>query len=222
MAPRPTSPLDVRPANAEDAAAIADLHVRLLPHGFFADLGRGFLRAYHRGFMASPHAISIVACQDQSVVGFLAGAIDAPAQQRHLIRRHGLRLLLAAVAALIVRPSLAVRFLSTRLGRYARGFLRAARPVTVGAAETAPGDAERVAVLTHVAVDPVVQGGGGGTALVEAFVREVERAAGPRRVELVTLADGGASEFYERLGWRSCGEHLREGARYRRFALDLR
>lgn len=222
MTLRSTSSLDVRPATTADAAVIADIHARLLPHGFFAELGRRFLRAYHRSFMASPHAVSIVACRDGAVVGVLAGAIDAHAHQRYVIRHHGLRLLAVGLTALMARPPLAWRFATTRLGRYGRGLLRAAKPSVGPGANTTTRGLDGVAVLTHVAVDPRAQGGGGGSALVDAFVKEIERGGTARRIELVTLAEDGASEFYERLGWQSCGEHLREGARYRRFALDLR
>lgn len=223
MALRSTPTLDVRPATPADAAAIAELHARLLPHGFFAELGQGFLRAYHRSFMASPHAVSIVACRSGRVVGLIAGALDAGEHQRFVIRHHGVRLLTAGAAALAVRPALLLRFLTTRLGRYGRGLLRAARPPQE---VTGPATEERgqppVAVLTHVAVDSLVQGEGGGSALVEAFVNEVRRRGTAPRIELVTLVDDGASSFYERLGWTACGEHLREGAKYRRFSLSLR
>lgn len=206
-----------------DAAVIADIHARLLPHGFFADLGPRFLRAYHRSFMASPHAVSVVACRDGRVVGLIAGALDAGEHQRHVIRHHGLRLLGSGGAALVARPALLLRFLTTRLGRYARGLLRAARPAR-SAAERPVGDVRRgpVAVLTHVAVDPAMQGAGGGSALVEAFVDRVRREGSAERIELVTLVEEGASPFYERLGWTACGEHLREGEMYRRFSLTLR
>ena len=222
MALRSAPTLDVRPATPADAAAMAAIHARLLPHGFFADLGRRFLRAYHQSFMTSPHAVSMVACRDGVVVGMIAGALDAGQHQRYVIRHHGLRLLAVGASALAVRPALLLRFLTTRVGRYGRGLFRAARPPQGVPGPAAGGPEETVAVLTHVAVDSLVQGEGGGSALVDAFVNEVRRRGTADRIELVTLADGGASPFYERLGWTACGEHLREGARYRRFSLSLR
>lgn len=221
MARRQQAPVEVRPARPVEADAIADLHVRLLPHGFFAELGRGFLRSYHRTFMASPHAVSLVAYRDGRVVGVIAGALDAGLHQRFVIRRHGLRLLVSGLAALVRRPKLAAKFVTTRLPRYARGLLRAARPA--GAASAGPAvDPTRVAVLTHVAVDPQTQGSGAGAALVHSFTDAVRAAGTAQRIELVTLAETGASAFYEHLGWQADGEHRRDGVRYRRFALDLR
>lgn len=221
MARRQQAPVEVRPARPADADAMAGLHARLLPHGFFAELGRGFLRSYHRTFMGSPHAVSLVACRDGRVVGLIAGAIDAGLHQRFVIRRHGLRLLVAGLAGLVRRPRVAAKFVMTRLPRYARGFLRAARPASAPAAGPAA-DPTRVAVLTHVAVDPDTQGSGAGAALVHAFTDAVRAARAAPRIELVTLAETGASAFYEHLGWQPAGEHRRDGVPYRRFALDLR
>ena len=199
---------------------MTQLHLALLPHGFFAKLGPRYLAVYHRTFMASPHAVSLVACRDDRLVGFIAGAIDAHAHQRWTLRRRGGTLMVNGVVALIARPLLGWEFLTTRTGRYLRGVLRAVGPsgMTAPAGETAVRGP--LAVLTHVAVDTAEQGGGAGSALVESFVDQV-REAGTHRAELVTLCDGGASAFYERLGWTALGEHVREGARYRRFTLDL-
>ena len=199
---------------------MARLHLDLLPHGFFARLGRRYLAVYHRTFMASPHAVSFVACRGDRVVGFLAGALDAHAHQRWVLRRRGAGLLVSGSAALAARPRLGWEFLTTRTGRYVRSVVRAARPTgsAAGPGPSLPGGP--VAVLTHVAVDPSEQGSGAGTALVASFVDHV-REAGTRRAELVTLCDDGASAFYDRLGWTAVGEHEREGARYRRFTLDV-
>lgn len=218
------SSLHVRPAVPGDARAIAAIHQRLLPHGFFAELGRRFLHVYHRSFMTSPHAVSLVACRDDDVIGFIAGATDAHAHQRYVIRRHGLQLVVAGSVALLFRPALAMRFVSTRLGRYLRGLSRAlpsraTRPTGAGAA---PSDEAAVAVLTHVAVDDPAQGVGAGSALVGSFVAQVQERGSADRIELVTLAEGGASAFYERLGWTAAGEHARESVRYRHFVLALR
>ncbi|GGI07746.1 GNAT family N-acetyltransferase [Egicoccus halophilus] len=93
---------------------------------------------------------------------------------------------------------------------------------TAAAGDPDESPAHRIAVLTHVAVDPVRQGGGEGRALVEAFV-SAAREAGASEARLVTKAGGGAEAFYDRLGWvagarrpGSGGESVRE------YRLDLR
>lgn len=202
---------------------MAALHRDLLPHGFFAALGPRYLGVYHRSFMGSPHAVSLVACRDGRVVGMLAGAINAHAHQRQTIRRNGLRLAVTGVFALLLRPRLAAQFLRTRGLRYTRGLAKAVRPgrrpPSTGSA--AGGESGDVAVLTHVAVDARAQGSGAGSALVETFVSRVQASGAAQRIELVTLAEGGASDFYERLGWVGGTSHLRDGVLYRRYAFIL-
>ena len=213
----------IRAARPEDLSEVVRLHLQLLPHGFFARLGQGYLRVYHRSFMTSPFAVSLVAYRDDRLVGFVAGALDAHLHQQWTLRRLGSRLLVRGVLALALRPQLAWEFLTTRTGRYVRAMLRAVRPAAPSPTAIATDDslpAGPVAVLTHVAVDPNDQGRGSGSALVDSFVERV-RAVGTRRVELVTLCDEGASPFYERLGWSAVGVHEREGAKFRRFTLDL-
>lgn len=213
----------IRAARPEDLSEVVRLHLELLPHGFFARLGQGYLRVYHRSFMTSPFAVSLVAYRDDRLVGFVAGALDAHRHQQWTLRRFGSRLLVSGVLALVRRPQLGWEFLTTRTGRYVRGVLRAVRPAGSSRAAVTADDslpAGPVAVLTHVAVDPSDQGRGSGSALVDSFIEQV-RAAGTRRVELVTLCEDGASAFYERLGWSAVGEHEREGARFRRFTLSL-
>lgn len=218
-----SSQVRIRAATRVDLSTIVRLHLELLPHGFFAGLGAGYLRVYHRSFMASPHAVSLVACRDDRPVGFVAGAMDGQLHQRWTLRRLGWHLLLRGALALARRPRLAFKFLTTRAGRYARGVARAARPAPPSPSDTTAGGAESsgpIAVLTHVAVDRSEQGCGSGSALVEAFVQRV-RDAGTSRIDLVTLCEDGASAFYEGLGWSAIGEHEREGARFRRFTLAL-
>lgn len=213
----------IRAARPEDLSEVVRLHLELLPHGFFARLGQGYLRVYHRSFMTSPFAVSLVAYRDDRLVGFVAGALDAHRHQQWTLRRLGSRLLVRGLFALTLRPQLAWEFLTTRTGRYVRGVLRAVRPAAASPTAATTDDSVPegpVAVLTHVAVDPSDQGRGSGSALVDSFVQRVS-AVGTARIELVTLCDDGASPFYERLGWSAVGEHEREGARFRRFTLDL-
>jgi hypothetical protein len=47
-----------------------------LPTGFFPQLGRRFLRAYHATFAASPYAVALVAERDGTPFGFLVGTVD--------------------------------------------------------------------------------------------------------------------------------------------------
>lgn len=209
------APPRIRPTESADLASVAALHTRQLPHGFFARLGPRYLVAYHRTFMESPSARSLVAEVDGVVRGFVVGPVDASAHHEYSVRHHGRRLAAQGAAALAVRPAVAVEFLRTRVGRYVRSVRRVSRPPSAPAPSGDP-----TAVLSHVAVEPGCGGAGIGTALVHAFVGEVS-AAGARRVELVTLeGDAGAAGFYEALGWQHAGTSRREGQAFERFVLE--
>jgi ribosomal protein S18 acetylase RimI-like enzyme len=200
--------ITVRCLAAGDLPAAARLHATLLPHGFFPRLGQRFLRAYYRTFMSSPHGIGLVACVAGQPVGVLVGTAHNAAHYRWVIQHHGVSLAWLAILAMLVRPTVAVWFVRTRLRRYARRLLHLpVRPAPAGrdagSGDPAAGD---LAVLTHVMVSGDTQGRGIGTALVERFA-VVARTAGASRAMLVTFAgQDGASAFYKRLGW----EHLED------------
>jgi len=200
---------------------MARLHASQLPHGFFGRLGERFLADYHATFVASPHAVALVTTgENGAVTGFLVGTLSAPTTHtRWVLHEHGRRLAFSGVLALAVRPAVAARFLRTRSAPYARRML-ASRGRRVAAVTAGP--TPRIAVLTHVAVDPAVRGAGAGTALVEAFVDRA-RHAGAQRAVLVTL-DGtrGAGRFYERLGWeRTATRRDRDGHPIAEYSLAL-
>ncbi len=208
-------PLTVRETRAGDVPAVVALHLTHLPHGLFPRLGRGFMARWHRTFLATTHGVSLVVVDGgDRVVGFLAGATAQRTHVRTVIAEHRLPLAVAGLAALAVRPGVAVHFLRTRAGSYLRRLLR--RPVRTGAAPQASvdGPGADVAVVTALVVDPAARGHGAGARLVDRFVELA--AAGPaQRAELITL-DGadGAQQFYEGLGWTLAGTRSnRDGQR---------
>ncbi|MFE1961485.1 GNAT family N-acetyltransferase [Streptomyces sp. NPDC059479] len=181
-------------------------HLRLFPDGFFARLGPGFLTAYTGTYLTSPHALAFIAVSDGRPAGFLVGVTDPALHRRHVLRRHGGKLLIRALGGLAVRPGLLVHFLRTRLPRYYRKLTRrqemeVATAVPVPQVSGGPG-----AVLAHVAVDEAARSLGIGADLIERFVAAAA-IAGCGRVSLVT-AEGpqGAGPYYQRRGWRPAGE----------------
>jgi ribosomal protein S18 acetylase RimI-like enzyme len=198
----------VRPLAVADLAVAARLHAALLPHGFFALLGLRYLRAYYGTFLASPHAIGLVAELEGRPAGILVGTSRNAAHYRWVIRHRGLRLACLGASAMLVRPTVAVRFLRTRLRRYGRRVVLTVLARACRGGNSAPTDAapEDTAVLTHVMVADQARGRGAGAALVDRFVAAA-KAAGARTATLVTLAGGdGAGSFYKQLGW----EHLED------------
>jgi ribosomal protein S18 acetylase RimI-like enzyme len=241
---------DVREATRRDLRATARLHRRCLPDGFFARLGHGFLRRYHASFLRSPEAVALVVTADGEPAAFLVGTLRNRAHYRWVLQRQAVALGGRLVLALGARPRMAWLFARTRVRRYVRWVVRypfrrfqsgtrgsiatadrgrspvdgeAAAPTAPEAAVSADGPATKpVAVLTHLAVDGSLRGRGAGRLLVETFV-ERAKEAGAVEVRLVTDVEGGASAFYEKLGWLAVGERGgSNGDGVREYRLPLR
>lgn len=181
-----------------DLATSARLHEEALPHGFFVELGPRFLRAYHATFVESPHAVAYGAKLGGHGVGFLLGVLDSRANSRWIIRHHGVRLGLLGVAVMVTRPRVGLRFLRTRVRRYADAWRRHRR---TDQKPRPAGVLEAPAVLSHIGVAPGARGTGVGKRLTDSF----ERAVSERGVEWMVLAtlagSDGAGAFYAALGW---------------------
>lgn len=185
---------DIRAIETDDLDFGAALHAETLPHGFFAELGHRFLRAYLATFVDSPHAVALLVSAQDAPVGTVVGILRPDEQARWVLRHRGVRLALIGGIALAARPRLVLRFARTRISRYRRAWGRRR-------ASPASGSTGQPAALSHVAVAPGAGGGGLGGQLVHAFV-DAARDAGCSRVVLATLAgENGAAGFYRRLGW---------------------
>lgn len=198
-----TSDLEIRRMNDGDLDFSAALHATELGHGFFVSLGPAFIRAYHRTFLESPHAIAISSTLGGHRVGFLVGALDPAAHAQWVLRHRGTGLALRGAAALAARPLVGMRFLRGRLRRYATSWRRHRGPKSAGSSELKADS--HPAVLSHVAVAPGARGTGAGRKLVRAF-ETTAGELGTGRAILTTLeGPDGAGAFYERLGWTPCG-----------------
>lgn len=193
----------------------AALQRETLGHAFFPQLGHRFLRAYLATFVGSPHAAAFVATRGDAPLGMVVGALDPRSHGRWVLRHRAAGLALRGAWALLIRPTLAARFVRTRLLPYGRALRRMRQPAN-------PGGEGRVAVLTHLAVVPGAQGFGIGGRLVAAYL-EAARAAGRQRVVLNTLTGpSGAGGFYRRHGWREDGERSTfDGRRSLLFSIDV-
>lgn len=234
MAVRFTGPT-VRPATEHDLSITAAAHARLLPHGLFPRLGPRYMQRWHATFLDSPHGVALVAhncsagSQGRPVAGFLVGSTHQARHVDRVVARHRGDLARAGALALARRPLLGVHFVRTRSRTYARRLLGRRRPHRSRAPAAGPGtvsgvraDSQQVAVITAVAVEPDVRGSGIGAQLVAVFL-DLARASGAPVAELVTYTGtGGASAFYERLGWVAVREHTTlDGEVVRTFRYDL-
>lgn len=208
-----------RPLRATDVAFCAALHAETLEHGFFVELGPRFLRRYYAAFLDSPYALGFAATVGGQSLGFLVGTVDARSHARWLVRHRGMTLGLQAIAAMALRPGAALRFLRTRIGRYAATWRRhrGARAPSHAQSEA------HTAVLTHVAILSGARRLGAGRVLV----REFEIEAGRRGAEsafLTTLGGpNGAGPFYASLGWRRSAQlRTADGRHVEEWTRDLR
>ena len=193
--------LVVRPLSRCSVSFAVSLHSNALPGGFFVELGPVFLRRYYETFIDSPYAIAMAVTSDAEPCGALVGTVDDQAHYRWVLRNRALPLAAAAVWGLASRPSVAVRFARTRARRYLSGARRLLRSRGEQGARTA---AVQTGALTHVAVTDEARGSGVGSALVEAFTTAAF-ARGAGRLRVATRSTGGATEFYEHLGWQPGG-----------------
>ena len=214
--------VSVRELNAADVPAAVRLHLAVLDMEFLSRFGPSFMRAYYRAWTTTPGSMSFVAIDDAgTLIGVLLGATDPAIHVRAMVRDHGVALARAIAAAAAVRPRLAKDLVVTRAGRYARGVTRLVL-ARVRPRAAPPSDAPRVGEVTHVLVDPAVQGGGVGRQLIDAAI-VAGRAAGDDELVLVTPPDLAARHFYEALGWQSDGEMTsRSGEAFLRYRFPLR
>lgn len=220
MVPALAHLVQVRAMTAADLRFVAHLHRSYLPHGLFPALGPQFLRAYLHTYATSPFGLAYVALFDGAPVGYLVGTVDERAHAEHVIRRQGLRLGVLGLVALLMRPRVAWRFLRTRVRRYMAVGARLVR--SHAGASPPPRSAGGAAELSHVAVSASARGAGVGGALVERFTQDARSSGATAALLLTKAGDGGASGFYERLGWCPSGVVTdRDGIGWSRFRLEL-
>ena len=97
-----------RSARADDARALAALHMSQIDTGFLPTLGKRFMTVLYRALSTWPGAVVEVAADEGGPVGFVSGVEDVGAFYRDFARRFGLRACLAALPRL-VRPSVVRR-----------------------------------------------------------------------------------------------------------------
>ena len=200
-----TDAVTIRPMVSEDIAAAASLHRQILDMEFLSRFGPSFMRTYYCAWLGAPDAIALVALGPrEAVVGVLLGATNPANHVRAMVRRDGVRIGVALATYALVHPRLARDLVVTRGWRYVRGVTRMVmarlRPRTTALSDVGPAVGE----ITHVLVDPEMQGRGVGRALLEAAIGAA-RTARVAQLVLVTPPDLAARHFYERLGWRSEG-----------------
>jgi len=178
----------IRPMASSDVVEVVSVHLEAFPGFFLSFLGPRFLKLFYGEAMAIQE-IAIVADEGGRCVGFAAGSAAPGAFYRRLIRRRLIAFGMAALPAILRRPSVAVRV--------ARALRR-------------PSDAQKpegTATLMSLGVHPELQGTGIGKELVRAFMEEAS-ARRARRIDLTTdkLSNEPTNRFYKSLGFRVARE----------------
>jgi ribosomal protein S18 acetylase RimI-like enzyme len=189
----------LRAASQQDVPEIVAVHLRAFPGFFLTRLGPRFLAELYQGFIQDPSGIIFVACDNDAVVGFVAGTDSPEGFFGRLLRRRGARFLLAAASAFVSAPLL----VGHRLARAV--VYRGERPSSV----------QRAALLSSVGVNPQASGTGIGRRLVDAFCDEALRR-GVQHVYLTTDRDQNvlANRFYANCGFTLESSFRRPGNRW--------
>lgn len=213
MSPLP-SPLTIRVLNANDKAGIrrvVEVHGASFPGFFMTRLGPRFLFEYYRAVTGFADGLCIVASEgDAPIAGFVTGFLN-PERFYAFLRGRQLRLGIAMLPALALRPGLIGGVL------FNRG--KAAGIASRRAAGARPGEAE----LSSIGVLPQAAGKGVGVALVEHFCQAMQ-ARGASHVVLTTdtQENDRVIGFYHRLRFRDEGRlPASEGRTMIRFVRQL-
>ena len=183
--------LRIKPVSASDLAGVARVHCAAFPASALTALGREAVRRYYDWQLSGPHdAVSIAAVRSAELVGFcVAGRFNGA--MSGFLRKN--RLFLAA--RVLTHPSLVCNpLVRDRLALALRLLKR-----RHGGPKAKPRQAS-FDVLS-IAVDPRIQGSGGGKLLLDEC--EAEAARRGFRVMNLSVETGNlrAVRFYERNGW---------------------
>lgn len=196
--------LEIRRATEGDVARIVEVHLDAFEGFFLSFLGPRFLRLFYAEAVALGE-ICLVATTRGEVAGFVMGSATPGGFFTKLIRRRAAAFALAALPAVLRRPTTALRV--------ARALLKpkqATKPVGT-------------ATLMSIGVGSAAQGLGAGKALVVAFLDEAARC-GSRVVDLTTdkVDNDRANTFYRALGFAVAREIVTaEGRILNEYELDL-
>ena len=176
----------IRRMEGKNISRVVEIHLASFPRFFLTSLGARFLYIYYNKVCNAPEGIAFVYVDAAgSPAGFVVGTSDPRGFYSRLLRQDWLRFSLAALEAMVRKPSI--------VPRIARGFLHPSRNPA----------GQDVAGLYSLGVFPSLQGTGAGGKLVSAFLEEA-RCRGCRRVFLTTDREenDAVNTFYRKMGFR--------------------
>jgi dTDP-4-amino-4,6-dideoxygalactose transaminase/ribosomal protein S18 acetylase RimI-like enzyme len=174
----------IRRMEAGDLRDVVNTHLQAFPRFFLSELGPRFLQQFYRAIVLDESGVAIVATENGSVIGFVAGTIEPTGFYRRLLRRRFIRIAGSLLPPLFGSPKILVAVARRALRR------------TTGA--NTSGGAE----LMSLAVAPEYQRRGIARALVSSFLQATGRK-GSSGVWLITDAvdNERVTLFYDRSGF---------------------
>jgi hypothetical protein len=161
--------LDISRAEANDARALAELHLAcsvMLPDRLENQLGLGYLATYYKIYLSEPENIILcLSSENGSLSGLVSGVTSYAAHLQYMQQKKN-RLLLAAFPAILRQPASATRIL--RLQH---------QPWIAGSDDLISSSAH----ITFWCWRPGAQPPGGGVILLQSWLQAV-RSRGVRRV----------------------------------------
>ena len=101
--------MKIQKANiSSDLNGIVQLHIKVFPNFFMTNMGNLFLKEYYQALLEYPKNISLVAVQNDQVVGFIVGFGDPPLFYKFYRQRYK-RLIIPILLAIIQKPKLISR-----------------------------------------------------------------------------------------------------------------
>lgn len=203
----------LRRMTAADLPFVLDAHRAFFPDNLVGRLGAGFLDRYYQCFLSGEHAVATIAECDGEICGYLTGIVDVRRHRRLVMERYGRPMALLALRGLMLHPVLAVALVVRRSQTLAR------RAIRRGAGSE---QADRVAVLSHIAVSADARGLGIGDAMIRDFLERAQAASAVRACLATRDGPGGAGPYYERRGWRLISARRTvDGRQIRLYEIDL-
>lgn len=175
--------MEIRVADIKDLNQIVALHIQAFPNFFLTAMGNSFVKEYYKAVLEFSENISLVAIQDEKILGFVVG-FGNPVAFYHFYNARRLRLIPIIILALIKRPQLFQRILLN--------FQR------ISSVQGLKSDVE----LSSIGVDSSMTKTGIGKSLIKYFL-QLARERGYRSVYLTTDAEKNDSvnSFYIKQGF---------------------
>lgn len=170
---------------------LANLHLKAFPAFFLTQLGFSFLKTLYLGYLEDQDSGIIVAEENGKIEGFIAYSNDYPMFYKNLIRKKLIQFAWCSFLAAIRHPSFAKRLFSA--------FTKS----------DSVEKTEKYVELASICTDPVLEGQGIGTALIEYLISKVDFNEFAF-INLETDADENdrANRFYQKNGFTLARQYI--------------